>query len=661
MVCIKTYVGQHKRILLLFMATLTIFALTFFVRMPSTIESVMVTAEQGVYQVPELADANGNMIRLVSDHMYYPNVFLTPETADTMLPEWTEKLDNTPVNYLSQRFVVLVPETRDTYTMTFKLSGRHAMRVYVNGKLAAETGQLGTIKQTTEVWENNITFHGSAVNGKMDIILNSAQFYHVKRGASLAELRIEQQGITVIDRDRIKGLLIMGALLSAAISLFGIYWIQMKIKATLYFALACIAMALRECIQSQAWVYFPISGNLSFMLEYMSMVLLVIFLCLYLQQYTLGKFLRSLLYLVIGSSVAFGLCVLFGDSRFYTTVLKYYQFVLLFCIMFGIGGLVWKLPNPNTEQAIALYGIAVFYLSAIADLLMYLGITARATVKLPISEVAMLTFAIAQVFSLYFMNHRLLSEAKEAEQMLAMEKLALTKLDQMKTEFLGNVSHELKTPLTIIAGYAQNAQRQLDTATEISDAASKMAIISSEAKRLGIMVGQILDVTCIEENRMHIEVAVCSTDELIDRVIATYFPILNKNHNQLELQLEENLPDVMADAGRISQVLVNVISNAARFTMNGQIIVSAFAQQDVVVIDVTDTGSGISKDLLPHVFDRYMTNKKNNSHHTGTGLGLFICHYIVTAHGGLITIDSEVGKGTTVRFTLPIAINSGFC
>lgn len=180
---------------------------------------------------------------------YYPSTYLMPESVETAVPISTEKFAALHADYLSQRFVLLLPDD-GVYDMTFRLSGRHALRVYVNGALTGETGRLGTTKRDTEVWENNITISAVPKDGKMDIILQSAQFYHVKRGASLAELTVGRQGAPTdpFAADRIKGLLVVGGLIGAAISLLGIYFMLARTKATLYFALACIAMALRESI-----------------------------------------------------------------------------------------------------------------------------------------------------------------------------------------------------------------------------------------------------------------------------------------------------------------------------------------------------------------------------------------------------------------------------
>ena len=661
MLDLRKIMHKHKLLTIVLAAFLTVTALSVLVRLKwfaGWSPKIITVAEQnGIYDLTGLEDLNGTVISLAPSTFYYPNIYLTPKNANAIVPESIYRYDELKADYLSQRFLLTLPDNTSSYTMTFTLSGRHALRVYVNGRLAAQTGHMGTSKQDTEVWENNITFNAVAVNGKMEIILNSAQFYHAKGGASLATLRLNKDGgMDISDLNRIEGLLVMGALLSAAVILLGIYSFLSRTKETLYFAIAILIMMLRECLQSQVWTYFPISGNLSFMLEYLSVVLLTVFLSLYLGQYVTGGFVRGVQYMAIIGSFAYGVCVLFGDSLFYTSVLGYYQVLLVLTIVPGISMLFWTMRIPTREQTAALYGIAVFFLAAVLDIVMYSDLLGDGT-NAPLSEMAMLVFVLAQTVSLFMMNNRVLAEVKEMEQKLIAEKESLENLNRMKTEFLGNISHELKTPLTVMSGYAQTTRQLAEGPGELDggEVSRRMKLISSEAERLSLMVGQVLDVTCMEEGRMAVEKHFCHIDEIIHSAVETHYPLLNKNSNRLEIHIEPGLPAINADPARISQVIVNLISNAVRFTTNGLITLSAKREDKNIVVCAADTGTGISTDRLPHLFERYNHKEKTGGgQDTGTGLGLYICRHIVEQHGGKIWIESREGKETSVFFTLPI-------
>lgn len=654
-------IKKHDLLLVLLAAFLTLAALMKLVRLPlmhgEDLQDMVVAEQEGSYDLTGIENLKDQKVLLLPGSNYYPGSYVTPDNVDTAVPETTERYNETRCDYLSQRFLLRLPDNNDIYTLTFKLSGRHAMRVYVNGTQVGQTGTLGTVKEETEVWENNITCSAAAVDGTMEILLNSAQFYHAKKGATLAELSIKAAGTGKAEvlSERIVGLLIAGAFLCAAAVLLSVYLLLSHTKATLYFALACLAMALREVLQSQAWTYFPISGSRSFQLEYLTVVLLTVFLSLYLGQYARGRFLRGVQAAALAGSGIYGIIVLFCDSLFYTSVLTYYEILLVACIAVGITGLFFDMRRPSTEQKAVLYGIGVFYLAVVSDIIMYSDVLGD-RVNAPVTEVAMLVFVLAQTVSLLLMNNRVLAETREAEQKLEAEKAALEKLNQMKTEFLGNVSHELKTPLTVMSGYAQTT-RQMAEHNALKDGGEvvrRMKIISSEAERLALMVGQILDVTRMEEGHMSVNREACWIEEIICSAIDTHYPVLNENGNRLEINLQQSLPQVLADPVRISQVIVNLVANASRFTVGGVIMVSVGEKDNYIVVSVSDNGEGIDAEQLPHVFERYNNREKSGGKNTGTGLGLYICRHIVEQHGGRIWAESERGAGTRISFTLPV-------
>lgn len=656
---------KYFSLLILICALLTVFILVIISRFQTVSDEIVVSEKDGIYDLTKIEDFKNSVIKLEPPKYYYPNVYISPDNIIEAIPESIEMHGNKRIDYLSQRFIIILPDD-DVYALKFILSGRHAMRVYVNREIVGETGKLGLVKGDVEVWENNISVTASPKHRVMDVILNSAQFYHVKRGASLASIVISKTRTDMIffSSDKLKGIAMMGLFLSSAVILMSIYLLFSRTKATIYFSLACITIAVRDLLQSQAWTYFNINGSTSFMLEYLSVPLLTIFLSLYLREYAIRKFLKFMLYTAIVASIIYGLCVLFGDSLFYTDILKYYQIILVLTIIPGIGGLFFVINNPSIEQRVALYGMAVFYLSALYDIAMYRDVFGSHS-KVPISETAMLIFVLAQTISLFLMNNRLLAENREARQRLTMEKAALENLNRLKTEFLGNVSHELKTPLTVMSGYAQTTKIIAEKSDDVNckEVSRRMSLISSEAERLSLMISQILDISRIDEGRMIMEPVSCYIEEIIHTTIQTYYPILNKNHNRLDIRIDSALPSIYADPVRISQVIVNIISNAVRYTVEGIISISAKREDSNIIVCISDTGVGIEAERLNSIFERYNKKQKSSKEKdTGTGLGLYICKHIIEQHGGGIRVESKEGSGTSVFFTLPVmVVNSESC
>ncbi len=266
--------------------------------------------------------------------------------------------------------------------------------------------------------------------------------------------------------------------------------------------------------------------------------------------------------------------------------------------------------------------------------------------------VSVMIAAVLCVFAVFLVISAALSK-KIAEPVVS-EHDMLVQVNAMKTTFLSDASHELKTPLAAMSGYAQDAELDLMHGGDRTTVQNKLRRISSEANRMALMVTQILDATRIEEGRMVLEKAPCDLDSLVRKTVETYFAVLNKNNNRLILRIPIDLPKVNADSTRLQRVFVNLISNALKHTKNGTVLIKAEADDEAVTVTVKDTGSGISPEDLPHIWERYYKGKHSE---TGTGLGLFICKFIVESHGGTIGVESEAGRGTVFTFTLPTVSN----
>jgi signal transduction histidine kinase len=259
-----------------------------------------------------------------------------------------------------------------------------------------------------------------------------------------------------------------------------------------------------------------------------------------------------------------------------------------------------------------------------------------------------LVIAIYQHIAVYDRKQKELEEAN----------IALQGLNHMKTEFLQNISHELKTPITVIANYARDTIKELGKPSlNIPEMDFDQNRIISETERLDRMVSQLLDVTSIEGGRLKIYKEPLSLASLIRRMADSNTDSLSERGNSPVLEVPDSLPDVYADRDIIEQVLLNLMSNAVRHTKKGTITISLSAAGDFQEVRVSDTGDGIHPDVLKQVFLRYVEREDRV---TGSnGLGLYICKKYIDAHDGVIDIKSEQGMGTTVWFRLPTNIKDG--
>jgi signal transduction histidine kinase len=168
------------------------------------------------------------------------------------------------------------------------------------------------------------------------------------------------------------------------------------------------------------------------------------------------------------------------------------------------------------------------------------------------------------------------------------------------------------------------------------------------------LISQLLDFSKMEHGTFSVAPQAETLKNIILPVIDGMKPLAEAKQQKIECHIESNLPEVAADGPRVGQVLSNLLSNAIKFSrQGGEIVVSAREQDNTIVVCVSDSGSGIARENLSKVFDRYW--QAEDAKHAGIGLGLSIAKGIVEAHGGKIWVDSELGKGSSVSFTLPLA------
>ncbi len=268
---------------------------------------------------------------------------------------------------------------------------------------------------------------------------------------------------------------------------------------------------------------------------------------------------------------------------------------------------------------------------------------------------------IASAVGVAIHNARLFDDARQARS-------AAEDADAAKSSFLSTVSHELRTPLTSVLGFAKIIQRRLEerlfplipeddrkiqqTKRQVID---NLGVVVSEGERLTKLIDDVLDLAKIEAGKFTWNMESLAVSDVVERAIAATASLFEAKKLTLVRNIEPGLPQVTGDSDRLIQVVINLISNAVKFTDSGSVTCSACGRDGELVVSVTDSGIGIAPADQPKVFEKFkqvgdtLTDKPK-----GTGLGLPICKEIVEYHGGRIWVESEPGQGSTFSFTLPV-------
>lgn len=228
----------------------------------------------------------------------------------------------------------------------------------------------------------------------------------------------------------------------------------------------------------------------------------------------------------------------------------------------------------------------------------------------------------------------------------------IRRLEKMRSEFVANVSHELKTPITSLKGFAETL---LDGAMYDPEIAkSFLTIIHDESERLHRLITDILHLSKIEQHQLPFHPEPLNVTGVIYETIDTIQEEINKK--QLTIKLPNQKPVIIdAEKDRLQQIILNLVANAVTYTPDkGTIEIGIVEKDDQIELTVKDTGIGISKEELPRIFERfYRVDKARSRNSGGTGLGLAIVKHLVESHHGSIQVDSEEGKGTLFTITLP--------
>jgi len=231
----------------------------------------------------------------------------------------------------------------------------------------------------------------------------------------------------------------------------------------------------------------------------------------------------------------------------------------------------------------------------------------------------------------------------------------MRQLENMQREFVANVSHELKTPLTSIKGFAETLLNGANKDPEKSE--KFLRLIEEDSNRLSRLIDDILELSKIESKGALLKYEALDISEEIEKGLTLFSNLISEKKIIIQNKLRYvTLPKIRADQDQLYQVLLNLLENGIKFNREGgSLVIDADKQGDFLLISVHDTGTGVPKEDIPRIFERfYRVDKARSRALGGTGLGLSIVKHIIEEHGGAVSCTSEMGKGSTFTLSIPL-------
>ena len=586
-------------------------------------------------------DFDADVYHILNQWDYYPGRLLTPEDFDD--PASAPGKDNdSPRDNVKGTWRLCILAKPDTYLCLCSFSIDYSTRIFVNGVEVRNIGYVSDDPNQAVPKVRYVTLPlYSGDSGEIEIIYQYANFWHHDGGFIQNTLISTPENIDEYQRGLTLNAMVIGGGLMMLFFYFLLCAAFQKNREYAALALCCLVIALRN------QVFFSehlLSLDFDFIIEY-RLLLLDVSCIPMAASFLLAAFFPQ----AIGKRTLLGFAVLFLILLALHFILDTHALVMLchICYYVCFPFLIWfvfrlihvfRKQKPGFLDIATLAAISFFVFMLIREgmasgsdsFVNHFGITPLAMV------VCILLLAVVNNEKIGRQMMQLVEERQRNDLLL--------QINATNNDFLRTVAHELKTPLTVISGYAQLIKRQMERETLSEKTPERLKTIQSEADRLAEIVMRLMDYTY-----GHAQEAVMTAvdaEALFRSVSALMTPVCAKRKNTLVFG-SNSVSQIHGNEELLLQVLVNLIVNASRHTEEGSITVTAEDDKDFVAITVSDTGEGIDPAAVPHIFEKgYSTDSSN-------GLGLAICMDTVQMHGGTLELAETGQTGTTFRFTVP--------
>ncbi|MFC4809449.1 ATP-binding protein [Paenibacillus sp. GCM10023250] len=570
-------------------------------------------------------------------------------------------------------------------------------KLWINGSPAAEQGRVGTSRETSTPQQYPRIVSFSPNTDRVELVIQVSNFQHRKGGIWVPVMLGDSDTIVRAQmKETAKEMLILGSLIIIGVYHIGLYAFRRQERFTIHFGLLCLFVAARASVTGENYLLqmFPIPWEGGLKIEYCSFALSAVTGYLYVYRLFPMDASKKVIRYVIAAGVALCAFVLVCPAVVYSRLLWAFQLYVMAVSVYTLCVLITAKLRRRVGSAFVLAGVAVFVVTVLNDMLFYNEWLVYAQL-VPLGLfffMLMQSFIISKRFSnaLYQIEHvsnelRELNahlEERIEERTVALSEvnasLAQTNRDLERSEtsrrqLMTNISHDLRTPITLLQGYLEAFQDGVVKTEEQQQRYIRMML--GKLGGLNRLIRDLFELTKLEAGQTRFDFGEVPLGQWIRQVHDLYeIDIISSGLRFSCDYLSDNVPAegqareieqqnrirLSLDLSRMDQVMANIIYNAIKHTPRGGEITLSFyfeASTNRVIVTVSDTGGGIDEEHLPFIFDRfYKIEASRNSADGGSGLGLAIAKEIVEAHGGTIGAVSAKDKGTMIWFMLPCTV-----
>ncbi len=616
--------------------------------------TTIVSSVNGVWDLTEI-DFSNSIVHLDGYYEHIEGRILSPEEFEEL--EHEAQIGHA-VDYntgRTARFTLKMPDNEKYMIYTV---GDYARSVFVNGEFCDSAGQVSETKEGFEAGYKRISIQARPVDNQFELIIQGGNFVHREGG--------NYENIYIGNPDLLEWYLsfdVMIEVITAGVfvAIFLIYFIlaitTKNYEVNLYFAILSFIWFVRLGLIGNKFFYdiiYDLQWIVAFKAEYVTYMLTVFFLCRIMAcQLTKLPFiwvLKFLSYLSLFLAVMFLFLDTITMSHFVPYATYIFIVIIFYIVFFIVYGYIFQKPRikPSFSDAMVIIGMLVLFACVINDSLYHINIY---IFKNTLTEMGMIVFAIFEAIAIFYDNVNQFEQVKMNEEESRIRANELERFIKMKSHFIGIVAHEIKTPLSIIMGSAGNtldiiSEQDSDFTKEIHE---NQVLIKDTVLKVNETVFDLLDMTALETGRLSLTLNKVKVSNLIKEAIRHYQNQFDLGMIKLITDLDENCSEIIGDEKRLYQVLLNLLSNACRYSENSTISIKLWENDESQFISVIDEGEGISKEVLTKLKSDYVDG---GPHGYRGGIGIYVCNQIIQAHGGTLDIQSELNKGTIVTIKL---------